>query len=58
MGKTYKDGIAGFLQAWNFLGSLVTPCLKIWGSLTNLEGHNFLISIFNFMNVFLLFMDI
>ena len=29
---------------------LMTPCLKIWGSLTNLECQNFLISIFNFMN--------
>ena len=50
--------ISMFLQAWNFRGSLVTPRLKIWGSLTNLEGQNFLISIFDFMNVLLLLMDI
>ena len=30
-----------FLQDQNFWGSLMTPCLKIWGSLTNLEGQNF-----------------
>ena len=30
-----------FLQDQNFLGSLMTPCLKIWGSLANLEGQNF-----------------
>ena len=28
-----------------FLGSLMTPCLKIWGSLTNLEGQNFFFNI-------------
>ena len=36
----------------------MTPRLKIWGSLTNLEGQNFLISIFNFMSVFILLMDL
>ena len=36
----------------------MTPCLNIWGSLKNLEGQNFLISIFNFMNVFLLFINL
>ena len=30
-----------FLQDQNFWGSLMTPCLKIWGSLANLEGQNF-----------------
>ena len=30
-----------FLQDWDFLGSLVTPCLKICGSLIHLEGQNF-----------------
>ena len=29
------------LQFQNFWGSLMTPCLKIWGLLTNLEGQNF-----------------
>ena len=29
---------AVFLQDQNFWGSLMTPCLKIWGSLANLEG--------------------
>ena len=28
-----------FLQDWNFWGSLMTPCLKIWETLTNLEGQ-------------------
>ena len=32
-----------FLQDQNFWGSLMTPCLKIWGSLANLEGQNFLL---------------
>ena len=32
---------AVFLQDQNFWGSLLTPCLKIWGSLANLEGQNF-----------------
>ena len=32
---------AVFLQDQNFWGSLMTPCLKIWGSLANLEGQNF-----------------
>ena len=30
-----------FLQDQNFCGSLMTPCLKIWGLLANLEGQNF-----------------
>ena len=30
-----------FLQDKNFWGSLMTPCLKTWGSLANLEGQNF-----------------
>ena len=30
-----------FLQDQNFWGSFMTPCLKIWGSLANLEGQNF-----------------
>ena len=30
-----------FLQDQNFWGSLMTPCLKIWGSLANLVGQNF-----------------
>ena len=35
--------MAVFLQDQNFLGSLMTPCLKIWGSFTHLEGQNFFI---------------
>ena len=27
----------------------MTPCLKIWGSLANLEGHNFFIYNNNFL---------
>ena len=34
-----------FKQDQNFCVSLMTPCLKIWGSLTNLEGQNFFISV-------------
>ena len=34
-----------FKQDQNFCGSLMTPCLKIWGSLTNLEGQNFFIPV-------------
>ena len=34
-------GLAVFLQGQNFWGSFMTPCLKIWGSLANLEGHHF-----------------
>ena len=30
-----------FLQDQNFWGPLMTPCLKFWGSLANLEGQNF-----------------
>ena len=37
-----------FLQDQNFRGSLMTPCLKIWGSLANLEGQNFFIYYNNF----------
>ena len=33
--------VSVFLQDHNFWGSLMTPCLKIWESLANLEGQNF-----------------
>ena len=41
--------ISARLEFW---GSLKTPCLKIRGSLTNLQGQNFLIS-----NIQLLYAD-
>ena len=46
----FLEVFAVFLQDQNFWGSLMTPCLKIWGSLANLEGQNFLM--YNF-SVFL-----
>ena len=39
--NTLKGRVSVFLQDQNFWGSLMTPCLKIWGSLANLEGQNF-----------------
>ena len=35
--------ISVFLQDYNFWGSLMTPCLKILGSLAKLEGQNFFV---------------
>ena len=37
-----------FLQEQNFWGSLMTTCLKIGGSLANLEGQNFFSVIITF----------
>ena len=37
-----------FLQDLNFVVSWMAPYLKIWGSLTNLEGKNFFYINFQF----------
>ena len=37
----YFKGLPVFLQEQNFWRSLMTPCLKIWRTLANLEGQNF-----------------
>ena len=38
-----------FLQDHIFWRSLMTPCLKIWESLANLEGQNFFCVIITFI---------